>query len=82
MLSAHSFNLQTAVKALLVKCMLVCTLLGFRVSQPEEEQFSVSTNELKVLLKLWADHLLKTTSQVLNLLTAKRVHLRGEKELL
>jgi hypothetical protein len=82
MLSAHSFNLQIAVKALLVKYMLACTLLPVRVSQPEEEQFSLSTNELKVLLKFWADHLLKTTPQVLNLLTAKKVHLGGEKELL
>jgi hypothetical protein len=62
--------------------MLACTLLGVQVSQPEEEQFSVSTNELKVLLKLQADHLLKTTSQILNLLTAKKVDLGGEKKLL
>jgi hypothetical protein len=60
--------------------MFACTLLGVQVAQPEEEQFSVSTNELKVLLYLWADHLLKTTSQVLNLLTAKKVHLGGEKK--
>jgi hypothetical protein len=53
--------------------MLSCRLLGVKVTQPEEEQFSVRTNELKVLLKLWADHLLKTASQVLNQLTAEKV---------
>jgi hypothetical protein len=55
-------------------------MLGVRVSQPEAEWFSVRTNELKLLLKLWTDHLLKATSQVLNLLTAKKVHLGGEKK--
>jgi hypothetical protein len=59
--------------------MLANTLLGVKVTQPEEEQFSVRTNELMVLLKLWADHLLKTTSQVLNQLTAEKVCLGGEK---
>jgi hypothetical protein len=81
MLSALSFNLQTtAVKAVLVKLMLACTLQGMQVTQPEDELFSVRSNELKILLELWADHLQKTISQVPNMLTAKqKVHL-GKKQ--
>jgi hypothetical protein len=62
--------------------MLACVWVGVKVTQPEEEQFSVMTNELKVLLKLWADHLLKTSSQILNQLTAENVCLGGGKKLL
>jgi hypothetical protein len=82
MLSAHSFNLQTtAVKAVLVKQMLACTLLGVQVTQPVYEVFSVRSNELQILLELWADHLPQTISQVLNMLTAKqKVHLGKEKK--
>jgi hypothetical protein len=65
-----------------VKQLVARVLLGVHVTQPEKQLLSVSS-ELKVLLKLWADHPPDTTAQVLNMLTAKQeVHLRQKKKVL